>query len=161
MLVLLLSMLGETNIRQMSDFLYQTYRIKPDRADLEILFLKTIPLSSINPKVFLSSLIPAVFGLPMPNAVESDACWQYLLQELARKGYLLPATFEELGNKTPTWLPMWPKEGHRSSRCFGRLQLHGKESRGFNEILPIRVEADAEAPKLTVCTPYKHISAFR
>ena len=57
MIVLLLSFLNNTDLAGIADFLQSTYQIKADRQHLEMLFLKVIPLSSINAKVFLPALV--------------------------------------------------------------------------------------------------------
>ncbi|PIA89213.1 hypothetical protein CB0940_07696 [Cercospora beticola] len=140
MMILLLSMLSEADAFHISSLLRNTYKMRTYRADLEILFLRTIPLSAVNPKVFLFYSVSAVVGQSLPDLVGHKAYWEYLLQELAKQGYLLPVNFIELRGDTQTWLPTWPNEGHRSNGVFGRLQLHGEEPRGFNETLPFIVE---------------------
>ena len=57
MVVLLLSFLNDTDLEDISDFLQATYQIRADRPYLEMLFLKVIPLTSINSKVFLPALV--------------------------------------------------------------------------------------------------------
>ena len=58
MIVWLLSLLNEEDISDIADLLEATYKLKEDRKHLEPLFLKVIPLMSINSKVFLKSMIP-------------------------------------------------------------------------------------------------------
>lgn len=106
MLVLLLSMLSGADLRKMADFLWTTYGIKADPTNLELLILKVIPLSSINSKVFLSALIPAVTGLDVhPETINDQTyCWEQLLKHIAGKGYLLPGTIDDLGTAQHSWM---------------------------------------------------------
>ncbi|KAF7198174.1 hypothetical protein HII31_00530 [Pseudocercospora fuligena] len=164
-LCLLLSMLSNVDIRQMSDFLYATYGIKADRPNIEVLFLKVIPLASINSKVFLSSVVPAVLGYKVENsAIEDEAqCWETLLKKLAERGYLLPGTVDDLGRNENSWLYQWPTKDDdriRSSHIFGRLQLHGETLRGFNEILPVKIGAESDEKELTIYLQYLPDAAF-
>ena len=157
MLVLLLSMFSGDDLRQMADFLRSTYSIKPDRGDLELLILKVIPLTSINSEVFLSALIPAITGREVEkygrHGQWREHCWEELLKDLARRGYLLPGTVNDLGHDKLSWLLRWPKKGIHSSQAFGRLQYHGDSVEGFNEIVPIRTGL---GPEMTEMTVYLH-----
>ncbi|EME77721.1 uncharacterized protein MYCFIDRAFT_179218 [Pseudocercospora fijiensis CIRAD86] len=164
-LCLLLSMLSNVDIRQMSDFLDATYGITADRPNIEILFLKVIPLASINSKVFLSSVVPAVLGYKVDKkAIEDEAqCWETLLKKLAEKGYLLPGTVDDLGRNEHSWLYQWPTKDEdriRSSHIFGRLQLHGENLRGFNEILTVKVGTESDEKELTIYLQYFPDRAF-
>jgi hypothetical protein len=62
MVVLLLSLLNDDDLNDMSVFLETTYCLKAERKHLELLFLKVIPLMSINSMVFLKAMIPAFEG---------------------------------------------------------------------------------------------------
>ena len=57
MIVLLLSLLNNDDLAETKDFLESTYGLKADRQSLELCVLKVVPLLSINPKVFLKSLV--------------------------------------------------------------------------------------------------------
>ena len=72
MLVLLLSLLNGHDLAEMSEFLYRTFGIVPNRPDLELLFLRVMPLTSINSKVFLQGLVPAVDGWHLPEGSAID-----------------------------------------------------------------------------------------
>ena len=65
MLTLLLSFLNNDDLQDIAGILEATYKIKADRHHLEMLFLKVIPLMSINSKIFLEAMIPAVEGFTL------------------------------------------------------------------------------------------------
>lgn len=136
MLTLLLSLLNDYDLNEMSDFLEKTYGFLPDRPSMELLFLKVIPLTSINPKVFLQGLIPAVEGWPAPDSTidKHEWLWTNFIKRLAKKGYLLPGTIEDMGHRESSWISKWPEAGINSSSAFSRLQYHGATSKSFNEV---------------------------
>lgn len=57
MVVLLLSLVNNEDLAEMKEFLESTYSLKADRRSLELTILKVIPLVSINPRVFMKSLV--------------------------------------------------------------------------------------------------------
>lgn len=168
MLTLLLSLLNNYDLKAMAEFLERTYGIIPPRsentlppytdpiiqrrADLEVLFLKVIPLTSINSKVFLQNLVPAVdqWSVPEKALANEPLVWADFLKRLARKGYLLPGTVEDLGHGEGSWITQWPTDGVHSSTVFSRLQYHGEISRSFNEIPTARFSFEPEVKELTV-----------
>jgi hypothetical protein len=107
-LVIMLSMLTEKSIRQESESLLRDHGIDSKRPPLELLFLKVLPLSPVNSKVFLTSLVPAVLGWEVSAKVivyEED-CWYQFLIDLAKRGYLIPCTMETLcGYASPRTSP--------------------------------------------------------
>lgn len=113
MLTLLLSLLNGYDLQAMSEFLYSTFGIVPNRPDLELLFLRIMPLTSINSKVFLEGLIPAVDGWELSEAAIADEprVWRSLMRRLAKRGYLLPGSIEELGHRENSWIVQWPDGG--------------------------------------------------
>jgi hypothetical protein len=112
MLTLLLSMLNNNDLQATSDLLEDTYKIRSNRAEIELLFLKVIPLTSINSKVFLQGLIPAVDQWPVPerSLMRQDEVWVDFIISLAKKGYLLPGTVDVLGHAQHSWVSKWPSE---------------------------------------------------
>ncbi|KAK4549175.1 hypothetical protein LTR36_007633 [Oleoguttula mirabilis] len=158
MLTLLLSLLNDRDVESIASFLEGTYGIKAARADLELLFCKVIPLTSINSTVFLKALIPAIDAVG-PNEVvirdwsafdDQKRCWNTFMRSLARKGYLLPGTLDDLGHAQSSWIMKWPDDGVKSSTVFGRLQHHGERTSTFNEIPPGRFSYSPEVTELTV-----------
>ena len=152
MLTLLLTLLNDYDLKTMSEFLVSTYGIIPQRSDLELLFLKVIPLTSINSKVFLQGLIPAVDKWPLSDqAVDNpEYVWRSFLKHLASRGYLLPASVEDLGHRQSSWVRKWPRGGVNSSTAFSRLQFHGESSATFNEIPTARFSYEPGLKELTV-----------
>jgi hypothetical protein len=59
MLVLLLSFLNNHDLAMIADVLESTFNIPGERASLELLIMKVLPLESINPQVFLEALFDA------------------------------------------------------------------------------------------------------
>lgn len=119
MLTLLLSLLDGCDLQAMSEFLLRTFGIKPDRPDIELLFLRIMPLTSINSKVFLQGLVPAIDsdGWELLDTAMADEArvWMTLMKRLARRGYLLPGSVEELGHRECSWIVRWPEGGKHLS----------------------------------------------
>ena len=144
MLALLLSLLNDSDLRTMSDFVEQTFRISAKSesvpserlfqllighlgSDMELLFLKIIPLTSINSRVFLQGLIPAVDHWPLTKESLQNERWVWttFIRNLASKGYLLPGSVEDLGHQENSWVYGWPEEGTQvDSPLLVALALH-------------------------------------
>jgi hypothetical protein len=135
MLVLLLSLLNDDDLSELRDFLEATYKFKADRPNIELLFLKVIPLLSINSKVFLTSLVPAFEGYSPKEPLEKDFThyWDTFISRILPLGYILPGAVEQLGRNPMSWGVMWPEHGFKSSDIFVNLQYAG-ELRTFNDI---------------------------
>ena len=104
MVVLLLSLLNNEDLAELKDFLEATYKLKADRRDIELLILKVIPLLSINPRVFLNALVPAIDGFPLESGrtnIDEDHSniWNMFIKRILAHGYLLPGTVDDLGRK--------------------------------------------------------------
>lgn len=151
MVVLLLLLLNDTDLSEMTDFLEATYKLKAKRQDLELLFLRVIPLMSINSKVFLGSLIPAFEGYPLiPNQDQDQKQnWETFIERILAQGYLLPGTVGELGHNRLSWIVKWPDDGFKSTTIFDNLQYNGI-SRTANDIPPIELHPEASHKELTV-----------
>jgi hypothetical protein len=113
MLTLLLSLLNDDDLQATAAFLEKTYGIIPRRPDMELLFLKVIPLTSINSNVFLQGLIPAVHQWRLPErALQNEShVWAEFIKRLAKQGYLLPGTVDDLGHAYRSWVYAWPEQG--------------------------------------------------
>ncbi|ERF72767.1 hypothetical protein EPUS_09414 [Endocarpon pusillum Z07020] len=154
MLVLLLSLLNNEDLAEMKDFLEATYKIKADRRDIELLILKVIPLLSINPRVFLNSLVPAIDGYPLPadsaNTDEKHSdFWNIFVKNILEDGYLLPGTVDDLGRRSLSWIVKWPEDGFKSTTIFNHLQYAGR-LRTINDIPPVEVHPGSKCTELTV-----------
>lgn len=154
MIVLLLSLLNNEDLAEIRDFLEATYKLKADRRDIELLILKVVPLLSINPRVFLKALVPAIDGFPLDcgsndtEEAHSDV-WNILIKRVLADGYLLPGTVDDLGRRSLSWIVKWPEDGFNSTLIFNNLQYAGR-LRAINEIPPVEVHPSSGCTELTV-----------
>lgn len=150
MIVLLLSLLNDNDLADIQDFLESTYKIKADRRNLEMLFLKVIPLLSINPRVFLKALVPAIEGFPLSSERDEDHdhIWNVFIQRILREKYLLPGSVSELGRDDLSWIVKWPSDGFKSTTVLNDLQ-YGGQLRTMNEIPPIDLNPGARLKEVT------------
>lgn len=153
MLVLLISLLNNEDLAEIKDFLEATYKIKADRRDIELLILKVIPLLSINPRVFLNALVPAIDGFPLDSAVTKDddhsRVWDIFVRRILDDDYLLPGTMDDLGRRPLSWVVRWPEDGFKSTEVFNSLQYAGR-LRAINDIPPVQVHPGSNSSELTV-----------
>ena len=154
MIVLLLSLLNNEDLAELKDFLEATYKLKADRRDIELLILKVIPLLSINPRVFLNALVPAIDGFPLetgsPDVDEDHSrVWNTFIKRIVEDGYLLPGTVEDLGRRHLSWIVKWPEDGFKSTSVFNNLQYAGR-LRTINNIPPVEVHPGSDCTELTV-----------
>ncbi|QDS73362.1 hypothetical protein FKW77_007105 [Venturia effusa] len=156
MIVLLLSLLNDEDLKEISEFLETTYNLRADRPDIELLFMKVIPLMSINSKVFLKAMVPAYEGwdLNVPVSEENyDFIWQTFIQRILMHGYILPGTVDALGSVPNSWIPKWPCEGIKSTGVFDNLQFQGSgrgHTKTFNDIPPIEIRPEFSAADSTL-----------
>lgn len=101
---------------------------------------------------FLQGLVPAVDQWQVPGqALQNERqVWRDFIRRLARKGYLLPASVEELGHRNSSWIMKWPTGGIHSSTVFSRLQHHGETSKAFNQIPTAKFSYEPDLKELTV-----------
>ena len=153
MLTLLLSFLNNADLRDISGLLESTYKIKAERHHLEMLFLKVIPLMSINSKIFLEAMIPAFEGFPLQHPAQENSqgiIWDIFIQRILARGYILPGTVKDLGRDQKSWIVEWPEDGYKSTRVFKHLQYNGCPLRTINEINPIELHPEMSLNELTV-----------
>lgn len=156
MVVLLLSLLNDEDLKEISEFLETTYNLRAERPDIELLFLKVIPLMSINSKVFLKAMVPAYEGWELKEPVNEESytyIWQTFVQRILSQGYILPGTVDDLGNLQNSWISKWPREGIKSSAVFDNLQFQGSGSghtKTFNDIPPIEIRPEFSATESTI-----------
>ena len=154
MIVLLLSLLNDADLTEIADFLESTYKLKAERKHLELLFLKVIPLMSINSKVFLKAMIPAIEGFPLNDQYDDNHdhhgyCWDVFVRRILDLGYLLPGSVLDLGREEFSWIVKWPEDGFKSTAVFNNLQYAGSASRTINDIPPIEFHPEAALTELT------------
>src|SRR6266536_686344 len=153
MLVLLLSFLNDDDLSDIADFLQSTYKIKADRRHLELLFLKVIPLMSINSKIFIKGLILAFEGWPLTaECWDYEGSWDFFVRRLLEFGYLLPGGVTDLGRSKLSWAVRWGEDGFKSSDVFNDLQYAAANCRlrTINDIPPIELRPEAAVKELTV-----------
>ncbi|EXJ77115.1 hypothetical protein A1O3_10273 [Capronia epimyces CBS 606.96] len=157
MLVLLLSLLNDDDLRELAEFLEVTYSIRAERQHIELLILKVLPLMSINSKIFLQSLVTAFDGPlvnPSPHLADQPVIWNIFLHRLLQHKYILPGTIEQLGDDDFSWVVNWPDGGYSDSSIF--KNLHSNEvtavfTNGFRYIVSIE-----DLENITRMTPRKY-----
>ena len=99
MLVLLLSMLNNTDLALISKFIESTYQIPGDRTHLELLIMKVLPLQSINSEIFFRSFHAAYKPKDPPKGSYQlrvqDELWKELQRDIARRGFVVPSISKE------------------------------------------------------------------
>ena len=154
MIVLLVSLLNNEDLAELKDFLEATYKFNAERRDIELLILKVIPLLSINPRVFLNALVPAIDGFPLSSGnTNSDEdhghIWNIFVKRILEYGYILPGTVDDLGRKRLSWIIRWPEDGFKSTAIFNTLQYCGR-LRTINDIPPVEVHPGSDCTELTI-----------
>jgi len=150
-LVILLSLLNDDDLEDIQNFVESTFRIKADRKNVELLFLKVIPLMSINPNLFLNEILQAFEGFKLNEPDEEDLAsyWDDFLMSVTAENYVLPGTVLSLGRNPLSWAPKWPKEGLYSSVIFKDLQYNGI-LQTINDIPQIDLRPEEGTSELTV-----------
>ena len=149
MLILLLSFLNNKDLEDMKMFLESTYKIRADRRHLEILFLKVLPLLSINEDIFIESLVPAADGVLMRrDRAPNPQCWDILIHRLLVNGFLLPGGIDDLGRPENSWVIKW--NSFKSSHIFDNLQYAGCHLRTVNDISPIVLRPESHFETVNV-----------
>lgn len=152
MLVLLLALLNDDDLKDIAEFLVSTYKIRAERQHLELMFLKVLPLMSINSKVFLNAMVTAFEGPfvnPSPHPEDAPKVWHMFVERLLQYNYIIPGTVNQLGDPDLSWVVRWPDNGIKDSHVFCNLQYAGKE-RTVNEIPPINLNLALTDAELTV-----------
>lgn len=144
MLVLLLSFLNDDDLVEIRPMLESTFKLQSGRRDLELLFLKVIPLASINEKLFLTSMVPAFEGFKPNEPIKPEPTfWDTFITRILPLGYILPGTVSQLGRNPLSWIIKWPEDGFKNSFVFHNLQYDGAYQT-FNDIPPIEEMIDRE-----------------
>ena len=135
-MVLLLSLLNDQDLEQVKDFLEATYSLKSSRYDVELLFVKILPLISVNSHVFINALIQTVEGHPLKDPDKHDHIWKVFIGRILENGYVLPGNLKDLGSTPYSWSVKWSPNGFKSTSVFNTLQYVGR-LRTINDIPPI------------------------
>lgn len=156
MIVLLLSLLNDDDLKDISTFLETTYHLKADRKHLEILFLKVIPLTSINSTVFLKTMTAVYQTGTLDSKTTFDShdqmsrTWDHFLKAAATDGFLLPGNLGSFAGRHHSWIFSWPASGIDTATVFRHLQYSGSEHRAFNEVQPLELYPESDAAELAV-----------
>lgn len=134
MLVLLLSLLNDADLRTIAPVLEKTYRIRPDRTSIELLILKVLPLQSINKTIFVREMVTAVGRAPDRFPESEEKVWNNFIADLINLGYVLPGFTTQIGQFNQSWLVKFPEgDGFKDSYVFNNLQYCDKYA-AINEI---------------------------
>jgi hypothetical protein len=94
MLVMLLALLNNDDLKKITKVLESTFQIPGDRESIELIIMKVLPLGAINPEIFLQGLFEAYKPLEKKEGGYElrlqRKIWEELQQDLANKGYLVP-----------------------------------------------------------------------
>jgi len=94
MLVMLLALLNNDDLKKITKVLESTFQIPGDRESIELIIMKVLPLGAINPEIFLQGLFEAYKPLERKEGGYElrlqRKIWEELQQDLANKGYLIP-----------------------------------------------------------------------
>ena len=85
----------------------------------------------------------------MNNDSTHGGTWDIFIEELLKKGYLLPGTLTDLGRENQSWIVKWPEEGFKSNRVFRHLQFSGR-LRTINDIPAMALHPSDGLKELTV-----------
>jgi hypothetical protein len=162
-LVLLLALLAEVDLEKVKEYVWETFGMKVDRFDLEMLILKVISLVSVNAEVFMKGLESAFDGLIEPEFSGQDhqTYRKFFIQQALVKGYILPIIPSNGGQKGLSWLAASSRDGLVCSKVFNRLQYSPPEQKltfgggtcstsSFNNISPIRFEVRSSEKRILV-----------
>jgi hypothetical protein len=107
MLVMLLALLNNDDLKKITKVLESTFQIPGDRESIELIIMKVLPLGAINPEIFLESLFDAYKPLEKKEGGYElrlqRKIWEELQQDLAHKGYLVPTVLGNLGPNQTVW----------------------------------------------------------
>jgi hypothetical protein len=141
MLIILSSLLDNKDLEEMHPFLEETYRIRASRQDIELLFLKILPLKAADPRQLLDSVVycfGSTDGTSVPESITLPNRWRALIRLLISLNYILPRNLDQLGAPEASWMIEWPQEGFTDSTIFHNLQYAGPYYT-FNEIPPLDI----------------------
>jgi hypothetical protein len=101
--------------------------------------LKAVPLMSINSKVFVEAMIPAIEGFPLNTDRDSSDgahryAWDIFVRRILDLGYLLLGGVTDLNREENFWIVEWPKMAsslHQSSTISSMLGISGQSTKSF------------------------------
>jgi hypothetical protein len=106
MLVMLLALLNNDDLKKTTKVLESTFQIPGDRESIELIIMKVLPLGAINPEIFLRGLFEAYKPLEKKEGGYElrlqRKIWEELQQDLAHKGYIVPTALGISGSANQT-----------------------------------------------------------
>jgi hypothetical protein len=93
MLILLLSLLNNTDLGKITKLLEDTFELPGDRESLELIIMKVLPLQSIGPAAFLEGIFQAYKPREPKESYQlrlHQGIWEELQIELVKSGYIVP-----------------------------------------------------------------------
>lgn len=98
MLVMLVALLNNYDLKMIGGCLEDTFKIPGDREGLELLILKVLPLESVNSRAFMEDLHDDYYEgrgrIDLKDPKQQKEQWRKLQQDLAEKGFILPVVFQ-------------------------------------------------------------------
>jgi hypothetical protein len=146
MVVFLLSLLNDTDLKRLESALEKSYDLKADRQSIELTVLKVLTLEAVGPYSFLTGVISAIRMQRIEITDTEEAKkkeWDYFLGYIGRCGWLLPGPGPQVGRKVGSWKVEWDKS-FVCSNVFDHLQYSGEKDT-VNSIPPLKVNSDALA----------------
>jgi len=149
--VLLLSLLNDSDLKQLENMLEDQYQLKADRKSMELTIMKVLTLSSVGAPLFLSSLLSSFSGerCDTQNFKEESQrviAWDSFVSAITREGWILPGSFIKKRlkyDKTPkpkkqSWKVKWDE--YTDTEIFDHLQYNG-EKKEVNDIPPLKLQS--------------------
>lgn len=150
LLIVLLSLLNEEDRASIQLYVEATYGIQCDRPNLEVAFLKVLPLESTNHNIFLRAVLRAYTNRD-EHIRDYDESWTWFVMNLHRNGYVLPGSSpDDIGKSDHhlTWMLKWNPNATNTS-IFNNLQYNGLH-RAINDIASLELFQQYRQSEITV-----------
>jgi hypothetical protein len=140
MLVILLSLLNDSELKRLSPSLEIAFGLKADRVSIELTIFKVLTYEGISPHVFLTGLISSIRGKDTHLEDEEEVrkqAWETILVRIAQTGWLLPVHGSSVGHELGSWTAAWDEKLNNSD-IFDHLQFSGQKNT-VNMIPPLKI----------------------
>jgi hypothetical protein len=146
MVMLLLSLLNDDDLRRISGILEKQYELRADRQSIELSILKVLPLTAVGSHHFLECVLSNV-RMQQQDLFDSEAArceaWNRFVAEISQAGWVLPGSVEQLEDdqddklpKDGSWKVRWNK--FCNTDVFDHLQYCGEKGM-INKIPPMKI----------------------
>lgn len=149
--VLLLSLLNDSDLKQLENMLEDQYQLKADRKSMELTIMKVLTLSSVGAPLFLSSLLSSFDGgrcdtQKFKEKSQRVIAWDSFVSAITREGWILPGSLikkrlrDDKTSKTKeqsSWKVKWDE--YTDTEIFDHLQYNG-EKKEVNDIPPLKLQ---------------------